>query len=475
MSVRIFHRLNFTIPKLSQYKALYSTPIQARSAHTITHVSPPSTRNIHPIYAPSIQFTSAPRIRLLQTHYKSYLTEVTPPKPRSRPRKPSSNIDAINPKMKKFLSVVGVTMIGSTIALILYSGRPFESDRENKYKDLGFFAAWYKRLRARFEDLLQFFMEPPSDKLLQDKDTLPNFPPLTLVINLEETLIHSTWDRQHGWRFAKRPGLDYFLAYMANLYELVIWTAQPTYTAEPLLLKLDPLGMAPFKLTRDQTRYVDGKHVKDLSKLNRDLSKVIIMDSDPDAYSLQPENAIYVPPWNGDPKDTFLIDIIPFLEYFILFDVQDVLPIIKMFQNEKNLPQAFAEWEKNWKEQSRLEWEKAKQPKKGLASWAFTLGGGHVQHEVTPVYQAVDLRRKYMRDEFNSHYKNIKEQAPQFQKMIQEEQKQFEQMHFKQLKDSKMTVWELITQGPPPPPVQPSDFGSSPPPQQNLASEQKTA
>jgi len=49
-----------------------------------------------------------------------------------------------------------------------------------------------------------------------------------------------------------------------------------------------------------------------------------------------------------------------------------------MFQNEKNLPQAFAEWEKNWKEQSRLEWEKAKQPKKGLASWAFTLGGGHV-------------------------------------------------------------------------------------------------
>jgi len=51
-----------------------------------------------------------------------------------------------------------------------------------------------------------------------------------------------------------------------------------------------------------------------------------------------------------------------------------------------------------------------------------------------------------MRDEFNSHYKNIKEQAPQFQKMIQEEQKQFEQMHFKQLKDSKMTVWELITQ-----------------------------
>ena len=38
------------------------------------------------------------------------------------------------------------------------------------------------------------------------------------------------------------------------------------------------------------------------------------MDSNPDAYSLQPENAIAVPPWKGDPNDAFLIDILPFLE-----------------------------------------------------------------------------------------------------------------------------------------------------------------
>ena len=52
------------------------------------------------------------------------------------------------------------------------------------------------------------------------------------------------------------------------------------------------------------------------------------MDSNPNAYSLQPENAIAVPPWKGDPNDTFLIDILPFLErmhvkliyIFFLFD-----------------------------------------------------------------------------------------------------------------------------------------------------------
>jgi hypothetical protein len=55
------------------------------------------------------------------------------------------------------------------------------------------------------------------------------------------------------------------------------------------------------------------------------------MDSNPNAYSLQPENAIAVPPWKGDPNDTFLIDILPMLErmhailifiifYLFLFD-----------------------------------------------------------------------------------------------------------------------------------------------------------
>jgi len=48
--------------------------------------------------------------------------------------------------------------------------------------------------------------------------------------------------------------------------------------------------------------------------LNRDLSKVIIMDSNPDSYSLQPENAIALKPWMGDPNDTELVAMIPFLE-----------------------------------------------------------------------------------------------------------------------------------------------------------------
>lgn len=82
----------------------------------------------------------------------------------------------------------------------------------------------------------------------------------------------------------------------------------------PLLDKLDPYQYAMYRLYREATRYVDGKYVKDLSHLNRDLSKVIIMDSNPDAFMLQPENGIALNPWKGEVKDQGLLEYIPFLE-----------------------------------------------------------------------------------------------------------------------------------------------------------------
>lgn len=69
-----------------------------------------------------------------------------------------------------------------------------------------------------------------------------------------------------------------------------------------------------YRLYREATRYVDGKYVKDLSHLNRDLSKVIIMDSNPESFSMQPENGIALKPWTGEVKDQGLLEYIPFLE-----------------------------------------------------------------------------------------------------------------------------------------------------------------
>lgn len=64
---------------------------------------------------------------------------------------------------------------------------------------------------------------------------------------------------------------------------------------------------------RDATTYKDGKIVKDLSKLNRPIQRIIMIEHRPDAYSMQPENTIRIKPWHGDAKDQTLTSLIPVL------------------------------------------------------------------------------------------------------------------------------------------------------------------
>jgi import inner membrane translocase subunit TIM50 len=105
-------------------------------------------------------------------------------------------------------------------------------------------------------------------------------------------------------------------------------------TALPILEKLDRYNFfISYHLFREATRSINGKIVKvchlgleklcishqavisqDLSYLNRDLSKVICLDTVPDHVSTHPENSIIVPKWKGDPHDKGLVAMIPFLE-----------------------------------------------------------------------------------------------------------------------------------------------------------------
>ena len=62
----------------------------------------------------------------------------------------------------------------------------------------------------------------------------------TLVLDLDDVLVHSDWSRARGWRTFKRPGAEDFLRTMSQFYEVVVYTSQlPTY-ADPILDRLDP-------------------------------------------------------------------------------------------------------------------------------------------------------------------------------------------------------------------------------------------
>jgi import inner membrane translocase subunit TIM50 len=216
---------------------------------------------------------------------------------------------------------------------------------ENAFPGAGLWAAalsWYVERRRALEAEMQKYADPPSDRLL------PDLPPharhvRTLVLDLDDVLVHSHWTRGRGWRTFKRPGAEDFIRDMAQYYELVVYTAQlPTY-ADPILDRLDPGRLVQYRLYRDSTQYVGGRHVRDLSKLNRDLGQVLLVTADPNAAALQPDSAIKLPKWTLEAGgDTMLLDLIPFLEAIVRTSVPDVRAVVKSYEGE-DIPAAFRE------------------------------------------------------------------------------------------------------------------------------------
>jgi len=202
--------------------------------------------------------------------------------------------------------------------------------------------AWYVDKRRWADTEVAKYAEPPNDALLPDHP--PNLRHVrTLVLDLDDLLVHSDWTRARGWRTFKRPGVEDFLKTIAPKWEVVVYTSQlPTY-ADPILDRLDPHhACIAYRLYRDSTLYKGGKHLRDLSKLNRDLSKVLLITSDPDAYEMHPNNTIKLDPWKMEGEDTKLLDLIPFLEAVHQARVPDVRPVIQSYAGE-DIPTAFME------------------------------------------------------------------------------------------------------------------------------------
>ncbi|CAI9088239.1 OLC1v1022518C1 [Oldenlandia corymbosa var. corymbosa] len=209
----------------------------------------------------------------------------------------------------------------------------------------------YLDLRRFAEDQIQGFSDPPSDKLLPDLAPQEAHV-FTLVLDLNDTLIHTDWNRDRGWRTFKRPGVDAFLEHLAQFYEIVLYTDQMTMFIDPVVLKLDPQHCIRYKLDRVATRYKDGKHYRDLSILNRDPSRVLYVSAHALETTLQPENAVPIKEWKGEADDTELLDLIPFLEFVAKMRPPDIRTTLASYQGH-DIPKEFIKRSKEHQRRSQ--------------------------------------------------------------------------------------------------------------------------
>ena len=139
----------------------------------------------------------------------------------------------------------------------------------------------------------------------------------TLVLDLDETLIHfkPNPNNEESGTIKIRPFLMEFLEKIKNYYELVVFTAATQEYADPIINALDPNNKYfDYRLYRKHTIIIDNDFVKDLSKLGRDMSKIIIVDNMEQNYKLQKNNGITIRPfWGKDNEDTALSDLLEIL------------------------------------------------------------------------------------------------------------------------------------------------------------------
>ncbi|GMH19440.1 hypothetical protein Nepgr_021281 [Nepenthes gracilis] len=201
------------------------------------------------------------------------------------------------------------------------------------------------------EQAIRFQIPPKNVR----KPLFFGLPPLTephtktIFLDLDETLIHSkpepppekydfvvrpTIDGEMiNFYVLKRPGVDEFLEFLSERFEIVVFTAGLKEYASLVLDALDRNGVISHRLYRDSCREMEGKFVKDLSEMGRDLMRVVIVDDNPSSYVFQPENAIPVRPFVDDLGDRELLRLMEFLDLLDGFD--DIREAVKLFDSPR--------------------------------------------------------------------------------------------------------------------------------------------
>ena len=177
---------------------------------------------------------------------------------------------------------------------------------------------------------------PPKSRDLSNKKTL--------ILDLDETLVHSSFTPfekndivldvdfegvMYNIYVLVRPDAELFIKSVAKFFEVVIFTASISKYASPLLDILDKEKNIKYRLYRDHCTFINGIYIKDLKKCNRSLKDLIIVDNSPIAYTFDSDNGLPIKTWIDDPDDKELMKLVPILEF--LSKTKDVRKFIDEF------------------------------------------------------------------------------------------------------------------------------------------------
>jgi len=181
---------------------------------------------------------------------------------------------------------------------------------------------------------------------------------------------------------------------------------------------------------------------------------VILIDTDPHHAKNQPENAIIVPKWTGDPNDQTLVQFIPFLEYVATMGFDDSRAVLKSFEG-KYIPAEFARREKLLREkfEAKMAEERKKRPKRTVGGIGSLFG---VKGQPSPdglensaeAFEQGKMLWDQIRERGQKNYqvidKQIREEGQKWLDELLAEEKRFQE---EQMKSMKSGFWKFFSWG----------------------------
>ncbi|CAO3637956.1 unnamed protein product [Cunninghamella echinulata] len=164
-------------------------------------------------------------------------------------------------------------------------------------------------------------------KSIHPKKALQYYKGKTLVLDFNETLVHSVWLGSQEANITVNPSIKRKQIEISQWYKVVIFTASMSEYADPVIDWLDQdQTMVSHRYFRQSCVARDGNYLKDISLAESDLSKVCLVDNSPIAYDLFKDNGIQITSWISSANDECLLDLLPLLDALrFTSDVRSIL------------------------------------------------------------------------------------------------------------------------------------------------------
>ena len=160
--------------------------------------------------------------------------------------------------------------------------------------------------------ILKLINEYEKNKVEAPFIKTPNRKKYSIVFDLDETLINIEFKDLSNNKCILhfRPGLFQFLSDIQPYYELITFTSASKEYAQPIIKEIESKNKYfDYNFFREHSIIFGNDFVKDISRIGRDMKKIIIIDNMEENFRLNKKNGIKIYPFYGNKNDNVLFEL----------------------------------------------------------------------------------------------------------------------------------------------------------------------